>query len=429
MSDDTQQPLLRVMVEHLRPGDVLLTATPGKVGKVVRRATKGEVSHAMICVQHGSTIDSTDDGVQASNIQREFYRAEDTVIVLRLRQAPDQLVLQAIVEFARSEIGTRYSKIEAARTVIGGPKPRSKQMFCSRLVARAYAAAGIQLVHDPDYCSPDDLRLSPLLVEVPDILEVVSERELEAWAERRDPIAATHDAQNRILEVARALDPAIENFNDLDAFVQAHPRHDHAIAGAYRDTGYLDIWRNDFAVNPWHYDLAEMEAATNDLTVVEMRGYCISTIREFHTGGLRFAVNLTHYERAMQASPRQTTAQLVQLYRQLVQNDHMRRTVALEWLRRRYPADAKAELQRIVPHTELWFSIIDRVEPRLGAIARMNIEAAGSAAGCSSCGDPADDFLIVNSAEAMPGVPSLRLCSDCMAIRSGCGEISVPIGD
>jgi len=60
------------------------------------------------------------------------------------------------------------------------------------------------------------------------------------------------DAQNRILEVARALDPAIENFNDLDTFVQAHPRHDDAIAEAHRDAGYLDIWRHDFVVNPWH---------------------------------------------------------------------------------------------------------------------------------------------------------------------------------
>jgi hypothetical protein len=302
-------------------------------------------------------------------------------------------------------------------------------MFCSRLVARAYAAAGIQLVHDPDYCSPDDLRVSSLLVEVPDMLEVVSERELEAWAARADPIAATHDAQNAILAIARALDPTIENFNDLDALVQAHPRHDDAIARAYRDTGYLDIWRNDFAVNPWHYDLAEMEAATNERTVEEIRRYCISTIREYHTGGLRFAVNLAHYERAMQAGPRQTTSQLVQLYRQLVRNDHMHRSVALEWLRRRYPTDAKAEMQRIVPHTELWFSIVNRVEPRLGAIARMNIEAASSAAGCSSCGDPADDFLVVNGDEAMPGVPSLRLCPDCVAIRTGFGEILAPIDD
>lgn len=293
----------------------------------------------------------------------------------------------------------------------------------------AYAVAGIQLVPDPDYCSPDDLRVSLLLVEVPDMLEVVGERELQAWATRPDPIAVMQDAQDRILEVARALDPVIENLNDRDAFVQAYPQHDDTIAEAYRDTGYLEIWRNDFPVNPWHYDLAEMEAVTTDRTVDEMREYCISTIGQFHTGGMRFAVNLAHYKGTMHASPRRTTFQLVQLYRQLVQNDHMRRIVALGWLDRRYPADARAEMQCILPHTKLRFSIVDRVEPRLGMIARMNIEASGTAACCSSCGDPADDFQIVNGAEAMPGVPSVRLCLDCAGIRSGNGEILAPIGD
>lgn len=416
-------------MEALRPADIVLTATSGKVSEVVRRATKGEVSHAMICVQHGSTIDSTTDGVQASNIQREFYEEGDKVCVLRLREPLDEIGTQRIVEFARSEIGTRYSKIEAARTVMAGPKPRSRQMFCSRLIARAYTAAGIQLVADPDYCSPDDLRLSPLLYEMPDMLEIVTEREVAAWDARPNPIAATQQEQNRILAIARAIDPSVENFNDLDVFVQAHPEYDEVIAAAYRDTGYLDIWRNDFVVNPWHYDLTEMELVTNDHTIAEMREYCIGVIGEFHTGGLRFAVSLAHYERAVAAGPLLTTTQLLQLYKQLVRNEAMRRTVALEWLRHHYPADAKGLLQRIVPHSELWFSIVDRVEPRLAAIARANIQSAGTDIGCSSCGDPADDYLIVNSAEAMPGVPSLRLCPDCVTIRRGFGEILTPNDD
>ena len=147
--------------------------------------------------------------------------------------------MHRVIEFARSEVGTRYSKIEAARTVIAGRRPRSKQMFCSRLVARAFRAAGIQLVADIDYCSPDDLRVSPLLVEVPDMLEVATERELAAWDARLNPVAAMQQAQNDILAVAHAIDPSIENFNDLNALVQAHPEHDDAIAAAYRDTASL----------------------------------------------------------------------------------------------------------------------------------------------------------------------------------------------
>lgn len=177
-------------------------------------------------------------------------------------------------------------------------------------------------------------------------------------------------------------------------------------------------------MNPWHYDLAEMEAVTNGGSMAELREYCVSAVREFHTGGLRFAVYLAAYEEPMQDRPRVTTAQLLYLYRQLVHNDHMRRTVALEWLRRQYPEDAKSELQRIVPHSDHWFSIVDRVEPHLGAIARINIEASGGVDGCSACGDPAEDYLIVNGAEAMPGVPSLRLCADCVGIAAAMARSS-----
>ncbi|MCB4860959.1 hypothetical protein K7W03_15305 [Sphingobium sp. PNB] len=63
----------------------------------------------------------------------------------------------------------------------------------------------------------------------------------------------------------------------------------------------------------------------------------------------------------------------------------------------------------------------------LGAISRISIQRMGSPDVCSACGDPADDYRLVNAAEAMPGVPSLRLCSDCVGIRRGGGEILEPI--
>lgn len=413
----------RIRVESLEPGDIVLTAGPGKVSKVIRRASKGDVSHAMICVQNGSIIDSTDLGVQAHNVQRELYGPDDHVVVLRLREPLSDVRLAAVIDFARSEIGTRYSKVEAVRSVLGGPKPRTRQLFCSRLVARAYAHAGVTLVADPDYCTPEALRQSPLLIELSDMTEIVSEVELAAWNARPNPLADMQAAQNAVLERARGLDPSIENFNDLDRIVQEHPEWDEEIAAAYRQSGYLDLWKADFAINPWHYDLEAMETSGGD---EGLRAYCVGTIREFHTGGLRFAVNLIHYQGALAAHGRRSTRQLVTLYAQLVRNDQLRREVALAWLKRHHPDQAASELERIVPHSEHWFSIIDRVEPRLGQIARMSIKAMGSADVCSSCGDPADDYRLANAAEAMPGVPSLRLCPDCLGIRRGFGEILEP---
>jgi len=414
----------RLRVELLRPGDIVLTSDSGKTSRFVRKVTSGAVSHAMICVQHGSVVDSTDFGVQAHNIQRELYEDADLLLVYRLRDPIDALPMAAVIDFARSEIGTRYSKLEAARSVIPGPKPRDKKMFCSRLVARAYVYAGVRLVTDPDYCTPDALRNSPLLVLVSDMTEAVSEGEIAAWRQRPDPIAAMQESQNAVLAAARKFDPAVENFNDLDAMVQAHPEWDADIARAYRESGYLEIWKSDFLINPWHYDLDAMEEEGKGAVRGDsFHGYCVSTIREAQSGGFRYAVNLIHYRAAFARAERETTGQLVALYERLVWNDQVRRDTALTWLRRHFPEDARNELERVVPHSPLWFSMVDRVEPRLGAIARLLIQSTGSDDVCSSCGDPADDYRLVNGADAMPGVPSLRLCTDCVGIRRGGGEV------
>lgn len=419
----------RIKVELLEPGDIVLTANEGKTSRLVRLASKGTVSHAMICVQRGSIIDSTDFGVQAHNIQRELYAADDRVQVFRLREPLSAARLGAVLDFARSEIGTRYSKIEAARSVLAGPRPRTRQLFCSRLVARSYAYADIQIVADADYCTPEDLRRSTLLIELEDMTEPVSEEEIAAWAARPSPIAEMQESQNAILEAARRLDSTVENFTDLDRLVQTRPEWDDEIAKACRDSGYLELWKTDFRVNPWHYDLDEMEALTTASTIDDLRDYCIGTIREFHSGGLRYAVNLVYYTRAWRANNRQTTAQLVALYERLVHNDQLRRHTALAWLRRHFPDDAKNHLERIVPHSEQWFSIVDRVEPALGQIARISTDRMKSLEVCSPCGDPAKDYLLVNAAEMMPGVPSLRLCVDCVAIRRTGGEILEPLWD
>lgn len=417
----------RLNIDLIEPGDVILTARAGKVSQLIRTATAGEVSHAMICVGYGSVIDSTSEGVQARNLQRELFDADEQVFAFRLRDPLTKLQLSNVTDFARSEVGTRYSIREAARAKMAVRKPRSRQQFCSRLVARAFASIGISLVDDEDYCTPEHLRMSPVLAELPDVTEVVPEEELEAWRRRPNPLDLMRSSQNAVLEVARRYDPSIENFADLDRLVQDRPECDAEIARAYRTSGYLEVWKIDFTVNPWHYDIKAMEDWPADRALTDLRPYCVATIREAYSGGTRFAVNLAYYERAFRRHGRETTGLLAELYRQLVQTDALRRDTALSWLQRHFPEDVEVHIERVIPHSELWFSIVDRVEPNLGAIARASIAAAGTADACSSCGDPAKDFRLVNIAEAMPGVPSLRLCDDCVGIRRSFGEQLEPL--
>lgn len=94
-----------------------------------------------------SVIDSTDFGVQGHNIQRELYEGTDLVLVYRLGDAIDALPWRRRSSSPSPRSARDTPKLKAARSIIFGPKPRDRTMFCSRLVARAYT--GIRLAPDP----------------------------------------------------------------------------------------------------------------------------------------------------------------------------------------------------------------------------------------------------------------------------------------
>ncbi|KAA3448599.1 hypothetical protein C7I87_20820 [Mesorhizobium sp. SARCC-RB16n] len=416
----------RIKIDSVEPGDILFTARPG-TSKAVRIATHGIVSHAMICVQHGSFIDSTMDGVQARNLQRELFRDDEKVFHFRLKEPVTQEVLSSVIDYARAEIGARYSLPEAGRSVPAARsmrKPRTKRQFCSRLVARVYKKAGIDLVPDADYCSPEVLRLSPLLVEVPVETETVPPQEVKWSKARRNPVKATHKAQNAVLAAARSVDPDVESLNDIYPLLVNRPDADPVIAAALRSSGYLDVWRMEIGLHPWRYDQSLIEQMTGSQE--DLREYCIGTVREAYSGGVRFAVNLVQLYALNSKHPRESLRLQIELYQTLVQNDQRRREVAYTWLAEHYPDDLKRYMEQVEPHSAYWYSIVDRVEPHLAALSRHAVEAEGGTNVCSSCGDePTLDYRLVNGAETMPGVPSLRLCDDCIRNRRGMGNVLV----
>lgn len=407
----------RIQIDSVQPGDILFTARQGKISKTIRSATSGVVSHAMICVQYGSFIDSTSDGVQARNLQRELFEDDEQAFHFRLKTPPSQEVLKEIIEYARAEIGVQYSIIEALRSVATVYKPRSKKQFCSRLVARAFKMAGVELVPDADYCSPEDLRCSPLLMEIPIKFESVSDEKLAWMSNRPNPIQATHNAQNAVLDAARSIDSEVESFNDLYGLLVRNPEADQVIAAALVKSGYLELWKMEVEKHPWRYThgLTEKLSASRQ----DVRDYCIGTVKEAYSGGIRFAINLVQLRVLLRQHPRQSFCLKIALYETLIRNDQNRREVAYDWLHRHYPDLLKQHMEEIEPHTPYWWSVIDRVEPQLAALSRRQaFVSEGRIDVCSSCGDqPASRYRVVNGAETMPGVPSLRLCDDCVGIR------------
>lgn len=321
----------RINIDLLQKGDVILTTT-GEISSVaIRKATKSDVSHAMLCVEHGSVIHAVSEGVRSQNVQRIFFDENLTVHVMRLKGGMTADEAQTICNYVRSKVGSEYTYLEAARAWKERGKKFSARQFCSRLVAQGYAEAGHQLVFDPNFCTPGQLCNSPLLVEVPNMTVKVSLDEVEFWANHSSGPDLMHGIHTRILAGARRLNQGIQDFNDLGRFVIMNPQHDLAVAELYIKSGYLDFWKYDIELHPWHYDLAAMEAVPFQDSI---RQYCNSTVSGEARNHNRYTQTLAVYQDAKSKWPRHTFELLVQLYEILVRNHATRYDVAVEWLDR-----------------------------------------------------------------------------------------------
>ena len=417
----------QINFQSVKPGDILFTARPGKLSKSIRFASGGTVSHAIICVQHGSFIDSTMDGVQARNFQRELFEDNEKIYHFRLKEPVGRETLAKIIDFARAEVGTRYSIREAVRSVAATAKPRTKQQFCSRLVAKAYKHAGINLVSDADYCSPEELKNSPLLNEIPIETIEVSEDQLRFLSEAKDPIKETHEAQNAVLEVARSFDTEIESFEEIFPRLVARADLDEAIAEALVDSGYLDLWRTEIKTHPWRYDQNLIDRMTAPEEMRAIRKYCIGTVQEAYSGGFRFVNNLVALRHLNEQFPRRSFELEIELYEILVQNDQDRREIAYQWLLKHHPNDLKQHMEQIEPHSNHWYFFVGKVEPAISKMTQHAIAAEGKSDICFVCGDqPSKAYRLVNGTSASLGIPSLRLCEDCIKIRRTMGAVLLP---
>ena len=416
--DHAEPGVKRLNEAQLRTGDIILVTTTATVSAIIRAATRSDISHAMVYVEDRSIIDATDEGVQARNTQRLFIEAACPVHILRLRNGISADQLTAVRDHLRSTIGTRYSKREAVLAGVGGARRWTRQQFCSRLVAQAFASAGIGLVPDPNYCSPADLKASDLLHLVPDATLPVTVEEAAAWEGREDVPQLMRDAINWFLGGARGKDPRIETFGDLNAHLAAHPDQDEEICHLLETSGYLSVWQVEQAENPWQYDVALMNAIPADQIV----DYCWSVLSNEDGSPNRYVVNRGAYSFLYRLHGLRFFREMAHLHELLSTLHRQRVETAAQWL------EAHGHLRReppaaLTPHSEEWFAALERWDPAQAQMTMQVIRMAGRADVCSVCGDdPADDYRLHEQYRSAEGVDTLRLCDDCLQIRRAGGE-------
>jgi hypothetical protein len=418
MAGSGGQAMKRVKMLSLVRGDIILTTTTAVVSKAIRWGTKSDISHAMICVQHGSVIDATSEGVHARNIQRLFFDDKCALHVFRPKAALGAEQVDQICRFVRERIGSEYSTREAVRAAIGGSDQWTRKQFCSRLVAQAYASAGIKLVGDPNYCAPADLAKSPLLASMPDAVEQVSDEEVGRWAVHTDSTEAMRRAINIVLEGARTKDKNIQTFEDVGPYLIQNPTDDAFFSDLLDRSGYLTVWQLNTERNRWQYE----DALLAELPADKCEEYCRGMVTDEEAGPHRYLTNRAAYRGLAHQYSLTFFKLLFELFDLLAAEHRQRLTVARRWLETNGLLTPVGDVV-VQPHSSEWFSAMDNWDPVKAAVTRFVIDQEGRDDICSICGDePAADYRLEKAFRPAGGPDTLRLCDDCLEIRKGIGE-------
>lgn len=284
-------------IPSLKPGDIILTASFKPGSRAIRAATDADFSHVMLYVEK-SLIHAEPAGVFSKNPQRHLRSRKDHIRVLRFQSLTHEQVL-AVCSFARSKIGSLYSKREALRSITEARfnRARSMEQFCSRLVAQAFHSVGIDLVDNPDYCTPGDFQSSSILEEVKDAVREAISGEIE-YGKTPDTVLDHQRDTYRWLKRARTIaffkGAELQTMNDVLVFLEAYPECDKDVVKAIRNTGYLQHRERDRSINPYRYDPLLCRVLLKKENISPCK-YVISELNREYTD-LRFGYELAKFK-------------------------------------------------------------------------------------------------------------------------------------
>jgi hypothetical protein len=212
-----------------RPGDVLLTRNmhgssvkSPKGSDLIRRATGGRFSHALICTSPPTFLEAATTGVATISLARCFAHELSNVRVLR---HPDSEIAAKAAIFAQYELGRDYSKAAALGSLFPPvvlARGRHRGTFCSALVAQVFTAAGCPL-----FAKFPRERTTPATLDAMDwLLDVTSET-------FRPGLAPNGLEEMSALDGDRVLSLAARQTDISNAFAKSHLPEAERIAAAH----------------------------------------------------------------------------------------------------------------------------------------------------------------------------------------------------
>ncbi|MBD9658514.1 YiiX/YebB-like N1pC/P60 family cysteine hydrolase [Pantoea sp. PNT03] len=242
-----------ISINELEKGDILLTAENSATSKVVRKSTGSSFSHTILYIGSGTYIHSDANGVHSGNMQRLLFDTPENVTILRVAGSPDQL--RKACMFARLKIGTKYSIRNAINSKLKTTtKERKNRQFCSRLVVQSYESAGIKLVENTSFCTPQEILESKLVQKTSVKIRKATIEEV-AISQSKNPLNKQSSIINGILRKVRTITKEdIQTLEQVTHHLINNPKDDREISDVYKRSGYLTMWKYDIEENPWRYD-------------------------------------------------------------------------------------------------------------------------------------------------------------------------------
>ncbi|MGL4768202.1 MAG: YiiX/YebB-like N1pC/P60 family cysteine hydrolase [Formosimonas sp.] len=252
-------------LQKLKLGDIILQAGDTKISGWIKAGTRSDYSHAMIYVGN-SIIHALTDGVYSINPQRVLVASADDLVVLRARGGLNSKQESIITGFSRNLSGSIYNIAEAGASLILNKSNKdaiTSDQFCSRLVAQSYLQAGLSIVKNADYCSPEDIHKSNKLEKINSCTKLATEEEV-LFAKSEDPIKENQRRMFEWLNKTRVefveKNIKIQSENDVLNALAKYPELDSKICGYVKESGYLEHFAYDRKANPHRYSLEDFIA-------------------------------------------------------------------------------------------------------------------------------------------------------------------------
>ena len=251
----------------LLPGDILLMNT---YEERLRTKLNCKYEHAAIYIGDAYIMEANGLHVVMSHIYSYAFREKEHAYVLRLKNCGLR-ISEEIARKARTQMGRDYVDAKQFRYVRSlkntDEKDTTNNSFCSRLVAQSYAQENIRIVHNPDFCEPDDFLNSEILEPVENAV-VPFTRDLEKVVMFKQNNRIENEMESPNSEMFDSLSKVYnENIQDLGQVLIAAIRKPDCSDKAIEAIKASPMFKHNESVNkemPWFWNDDALLAAFSD---------------------------------------------------------------------------------------------------------------------------------------------------------------------